>query len=143
MISLRLIKPARLEPIEFSTSDMKRIGTYVRQQVTERVLKGLDVNDRRMKPLSKSYAAKKAALGQPAIRNMQLSGAMLGSMDVVEVSAGRVVVGFNDEGQLAKAQRNDDRQGSRWYGLSPANESKVSYFAERLLENKAAKLNKS
>jgi hypothetical protein len=140
MISMRLIKPARLEPLEFTTSDMKKIGLYVRQQVTERALKGLDVRDRTMKPLSKSYKKKKEAMGQPGIRNMQLSGAMLGSMDVVEVSAGRVVVGFDRRAELVKAQVNQDRKGSDWYGLSPANAAKVEYFAERLLDNKAAKL---
>ena len=140
MIRINLVKPRRLEAIEFTTSDMKKIGLYVRQQVTERVLKGLDVNDRMMKPLSKAYKAKKEAMGQPGIRNMQLSGAMLGSMDVVEVSASRVVVGFDRRAELVKAQINDDRKGSRWYGLSPQNGAKVEYFAERLLVNKAAKL---
>lgn len=142
MIRINLIKPSRLEMVNFTTSDMKRIGLYVRQQVTERVLKGLDVNDRSMKPLSKKYAAKKAAMGQPPIRNMQLSGAMLGSMDVVKVSSNQAVVGFDRGSELVKAQINDDRKGSHWFGLSPQNEVKVAYFAERLLDNKAAKLSK-
>jgi hypothetical protein len=142
MIKVNLIKPKRLESVEFTTADMKRIGLYVRQVVTERVLKGLDVQDRSMKPLSKAYAKKKMAMGQPGIRNMQLSGAMLGSMDVVSVSAGQAVVGFDRRAELVKAEINQDRKGSQWYGLSPQNEVKVAYFAERLLDNKMAKLNK-
>ncbi len=134
MITIRLTKPKPLEAVAFTRADMIKIGAKAKTLITHRVLRGQDVNDRQMRPLSKAYQKKKEALGQPGIRNMQFSGSMLGSLDIVEVAQDRVVLGFDRRAELTKAQKNDDR--SKWFGLSRNDQGVVGQFAERILANK-------
>ncbi len=120
--------------VEFSRADMLKIGAKAIGCITDRVKLGRNVNDRQMKSLRKNYAKKKAAMGQPPIRNMMYSGSMLGSLVVVRADDKSVEIGFTRQSELAKAQTNQDR--SDWFGASDNDEGKIGLFAEKLLKNK-------
>ena len=135
MLRINLIKPKKLEPLIFTRSDLVRIGAKAIETVTQRCAKGLNVNDRAGKQLSPSYRARKIALGQPGIRNLMLSGAMLGSMTVVEADQGHVTIGFTRQAELAVAAKNQDRDP--FFGLSKNDEGKILQFADRILLNKS------
>ena len=137
MLRVNLIKPKKLEALAFTRADLVRIGAKAIESVTKRVALGLNEQDRTMKPLSASYRAKKVKMGQPGIRNMMLSGSMLGALTVVEADNNHVTVGFTRQAELAKASKNQDR--SDWFGLSKSDEAKVMFFAGRILANKTSK----
>jgi hypothetical protein len=134
MIRVNLVKPKRLEAVSFTRQDLLKIGAKAIEAVQKRCLRGQNVNDRKTKPLSKSYAKAKQKIGQPPIRNMMFSGSMLGALTVVEADQNRVVVGFTRQAELAKAAKNQDRDP--WFGLSRNDEGIVLGYAERLLESK-------
>jgi hypothetical protein len=74
--------------------------------------------------------------GQPGIRNLMLSGSMLGAMTIVEADQTHVTIAFTRQAELAKASKNQDRD--RWYGISKNDEGKILVFADRILLNKSS-----
>ncbi|MBN9658638.1 MAG: hypothetical protein J0H49_10705 [Acidobacteria bacterium] len=87
-----------------------------------------------MPPLSARYRAKKARMGQPAVRNLMFSGSMLGSLTVVEATANKAVIGFTRRAELAKAIANQNR--AAWFGLSKSDEQNVENYADRMVRSK-------
>jgi hypothetical protein len=140
MIKFTLLRPPPLQMVDLNVSDMRRIGARAIQSVQERCAKGLNVNDRRAKPLSKNYQKKKLEKGQPGIRNLMYSGAMLGALTIVESSTNRVVIGFTRMAEQIKAAANQEKDP--WFGLSNNDQGKVEQFADRVLQDRAAKLSK-
>lgn len=134
MIRLNLVRPKRLQAVEFTRDDLVRIGGKVIDTVQKRCGRGQNVNDRRSKPLSASYRAKKVALGQPGVRNQMFSGSMLGALTTVKADQSQVTVGFTRQAELAKASKNQDRDP--WFGISKNDEGIVLAYAERLLQSK-------
>lgn len=137
MIRVNLIRPKRYADVSFDRRDLLRIGAKAIEAIQKRCARGQNINDRPMKPLSAKYRNKKAAIGQPAIRNMMFSGSMLGALTITETSNDRVTVGFTRQAELAKAQKNDQR--SPWFGLSKNDEAIVARFADDILSKKAHK----
>lgn len=134
MIRINLVRPKRYADVSFNRRDLLKIGAKAIETIQKRCARGQNVNDRPMKPLSAKYRQKKAAIGQPPVRNMMFSGSMLGALTVVEASNDRVTVGFTRQAELAKAQKNDQR--SPWFGLSKNDEAIVARFAESILSRK-------
>ena len=112
-------------------SDWIKIGGKAIQTITQRLAQGRGVDDRRMKPLSPAYAARKRSIGSTPIRNMMFSGAMLGAMGIVKTTESSVVIGFTRRSELIKATMNQSR--SAWYGLSKKDEEVVGRFAKTLI----------
>jgi hypothetical protein len=137
VVKINLLRPARLQAVSFTRSDLLKIGAKAIESVQNRCARGQNVNDRRSKPLSARYRAKKEKMGQPGIRNEMFSGSMLGALTVVEADQQHVTVGFTRQAELVKASKNQDRDP--WFGLSRNDEGKVLLYAERLLQNKVNK----
>src|SRR4051794_37686499 len=106
MVRLNLIKPTKLESVNFTRADLVKIGAKAISTIQKRCARGQNLKDREAKPLSKSYAEKKRKIGQPAKRNLMYSGKMLGAMTVVEANKDKVVVGFTSQRELVKASKN-------------------------------------
>ena len=131
------VKPIKLNAIGLDRRDMAKISSRAMELIRLRVSRGLDVNNRPMAPLSAGYAAKKRSMGQSPIRNMMFSGTMLGSLVPIEITSSRAVVGFTRQSEQSKAVANQNRRGSRWFGLSKSDEQQVQNFADRLLRDKS------
>jgi hypothetical protein len=75
-----------LAEIEWITAeDMRDVGLLVREQIIRRTIAGTDVHGGAFAPYSPGYAkAKAAALGAGPV-NLQVSGAMLNDISIVDV----------------------------------------------------------
>lgn len=77
--------------------DMREVGLLAREIMVRRTMAGRDVDGGAFQPYSAAYAkAKRAALGTGAV-NLQVSGAMLNDITIVDVHAWPdpfVVLGF-------------------------------------------------
>lgn len=82
-----------LDEVEFVTrEDMRELALLLREQIVRETIQGIDAEGRTFSPYSPGYAkAKRAALGTSAV-NLQVSGAMLNDITVLEVQ------GWNDPG---------------------------------------------
>lgn len=138
MIRFTITKPKGLGSVDLNVSDMRKIGAKCIESVQLRVAKGLNVNDSRAKRLCKSYEKKKLEKGKPGIRDLMYSGAMLGALTIVESSTNHVVIGFTRMAEQIKAAANQERDP--WFGLSRNDMGKVEQFADRVLQDRAAKL---
>jgi hypothetical protein len=141
MIAINLVpkQPRGLKQIEpdmldFSEQEMLQLAGQAIQVLNEQVSQGLGANGRPMRSLSRKYRAKKIAKGQPGIRNLEFSGAMLRSLAPGGATTNSIYIGFANDSQNAKAVANENR--ANWFGLSKLNEEKVDRLADRLLRNK-------
>ncbi len=114
---------------------MRRFGELAIEQQKSRVLAGINVQDQPAKPLKATrrmwsperrryvdYADYKIDHGGEPIRNMRLTGALLGSMHVTSVGEGRVRAGFTPD-QNIKAHKAQETE--RMFGLSPEDKGEV------------------
>lgn len=66
-------------------ADMREVGLLAREQIVRRTLRGLAADGSPFAPYSRGYAKAKArALGTSAV-NLQVSGAMLNDLTIVDV----------------------------------------------------------
>ena len=116
----------------FTRQDMQKIGAKAIQTITERVAQAKGLNDTRMKKLTPPYAKRKSKQGAPPIRNLMLSGAMLGSLNVIEATDQRAVIGFTRQSEAKKAGYNQAIEP--WFGLSKKDQRILQEFINRLLK---------
>lgn len=128
---LKIIDPANLD---FTPGEMEQLAGKAIEVLNDQVSQGLGPNGYPMKALNPRYRAFKMRKGQPGIRNMQLTGAMLRSLAPAGGTVNSIFIGFANDSQNAKAVGNEDR--SKWFGLSKLNEEKVDRLADRILRNK-------
>jgi hypothetical protein len=85
----------RLSETQFTTRDlMREIGLLVRERVLRRTIGGTDANDAPFTPYSATYAALKSAeLGTSDV-NLQVSGAMLNALQILDVTDHSVTMGY-------------------------------------------------
>lgn len=70
-----------------TAQDMKQIGLFVRERIVRRTQAGMDANGQPFRAYSEGYAKQKAkALGAGPV-NLQVSGAMLNDLTIVDVRA--------------------------------------------------------
>jgi hypothetical protein len=131
MIGFHVQVPTLKAP-RFSRQDMLKIGQAAIQSVKQRVTRGLNLNDQRMKRLDPEYEKGKRSAGKQPIRNLWFSGQMLGAITPVQVTSNRVVIGFTRRSELIKARSNQKRQP--FFGISRHNEEVIVAFASRLLK---------
>ncbi len=138
MIKLRLLKTSNVQQVKLDRQDLTRIAAYAMQLIRKRCALAMDIKEKSAKPLSKSYAARKKKLGQPPVRNLMFSGAMLGAMTVTQTTDDSITIGWTRRAELIKATKNQQR--SPWFPLSKHEEDAVITFASKLLKDKAKKL---
>ena len=66
-----------------TVDDMKGIGDFVREQIVRQTLSGMDASGAPFAPYSEGYAKRKGS----AFVNLQVSGAMLNDLTIVDVKA--------------------------------------------------------
>lgn len=85
-----------LADLELSNSAlMREVGLLARERIYQRTVAGRDQDDNAFKPYTPSYAALKGReLGTTGV-NLQVSGAMLNAMVILEITDTSVTLGFN------------------------------------------------
>jgi hypothetical protein len=73
---------------------MREVGLLARERVIRRTLSGVDEDDQAFAPYSLGYAKAKAATLGSARVNLQVSGAMLNAIQIIEVTDTSVTLGF-------------------------------------------------
>jgi len=90
---IRTGKP--LTDIKLSTRDlMREVGLLARERVIRRTLAGQDQDGQRFEPYSAAYALQKAKEVGPGGVNLQLSGAMLNALTIIDLTDKSVTLGF-------------------------------------------------
>lgn len=84
-VTVRRSVQVPLDRLELVTgSDMRDVALLMRERIVRRTLAGTDADGRAFAPYSPSYAdAKRRALGSSQV-NLQVSGAMLNDLTVIE-----------------------------------------------------------
>lgn len=78
-----------------TADDMRQVGLAAREMMLRRTRSGIDQFGRPFAPYSESYRRARAAMGKPAGRvNLELSGAMLGDLQVTDVTPTSVTIGY-------------------------------------------------
>jgi hypothetical protein len=75
---------------------MRGIGTSLLRSIQDRISHAMDANDLPAPPLAIGYAKFKTKRYPPAIRNLRMTGAMLGHLAVKDVAMNKVTIGFRD-----------------------------------------------
>ena len=132
----------------FDVRQMLQLGNYGVSLIRDRVSRGIGSNDQTMPPLKQSkarrysisqkklveygdllprYAKYKQRVGAKPIRDLKLTGEMLGNIAVRSVSANQARIDISSNIQRIKARRNERR--SPWWGWSPKDLAKLAFAA--------------
>lgn len=90
----RTIPDLSREPL-VTRETMREIGLLARERIIRRTIAGKDEQGQAFRPYSPEYAERKAKeLGGGGV-NLQVSGAMLNALTIVDVTDRSVTLGFN------------------------------------------------
>jgi hypothetical protein len=95
-------------------SDLRAAGVEIAVKLQNRTQGGLDEGNRRFTPYSAGYAKQKGV--SPNRVDLYRTGQMLNSLDVLDVTASSVVVGFTSPEMAERAEMNQQR-GRRFLGI--------------------------
>lgn len=118
------------------------IGQAMVDKILERTSSGVGVDGKKLKsPYSKEYAdsLEFKAFGKSKGKvNMELTGQMLGTMDILEQSRGNIKIGWNDDVENAKAYNHNEGitvPKRRFFGLNDSELKEIkSQFVDRVRE---------
>lgn len=103
-------------PLDYKSDDREIIGKLVVRRIQERTREGIDKEGSSFEPYSDSY--KKSLdfkiAGKSNTVDLQLTGDMLGTLDVLEHGAGFITVGYrrgSDENDRAAWQQENTQPG--------------------------------
>lgn len=124
------------EFIDFDFTDERSlkeaIGQAIIDKIVERTGDGIGVNGKRLKsPYSKEYSHSlefKAAGKKPNKVNMELTGDMLASLDVLALDGSKIIVEVGDPDQIPKAYNHivgDTVPKRNWFGITKAEISAI------------------
>lgn len=103
--------------VPWTEERMGRIAGAVERLQQERTLAGLDAQDRPVKPLAEKYKRRKQRLGKRPVRDMRLTGNMMGALATTELSDREFAVGFRGATPKKKAHFRQLFDG--FFGISP------------------------
>lgn len=103
-------------PLEYTSSDRVTLGKRIISFIKERTNNNLDKDNKRFKNYSDSYASSldfKIAGKSQTDPNLQLTGDMLGTLDVLNHSEGVIQIGYQtgDDNDRAAWQRENKQSG--------------------------------
>lgn len=100
----------------------ERHGREILARIRARTTAGLDEDQRPFRPYTPAYAAWKAThrRGWTGTVDLTLTGQMLRNLELVYLSARRVVIGFLAPAMAARAAGNEVRHGRRFLGVPRA-----------------------
>lgn len=107
----------------FTQEQMGQIGAFAVEVLKERNATGIDIFDRPSKPLQAKYAKQKANKGLQPIRDLRLTGNMLGSVQPVETDSQHVKIAVRGNTPYRKGIFNQNIDP--WFGLSPHDEQRL------------------
>ena len=125
-------KQLRVDHLNFRQLEMLKLGTVGLAAVKNRLAAGLGPNDAPAKPLTKRYAIYKAKrLRRRAVRDLSLTGSMLGNLAVRTVSERAAKAALTSRKERVKGLANMRREP--WLVFSPRNRAAVIEAARRIL----------
>lgn len=102
------------------------VGQYLIDRIVDRTSSGKDVNGKSMPKYSKTYkeSLEYKAWGKTGKVNMELSGEMLTSLDILSIKNGKIKIGWNDGENSVKAYGNITGMEGHPYldGIAPKRE---------------------
>ncbi len=123
------------------------IGQAMVDKILERTSKGIGVDGKNLKKFSAKSAYSEEykdslefkAFGKSNSKvNMELTGQMLGTMDILEQSRGKIKIGWNDDVENAKAYNHNEGitvPKRRFFGLNDSELKEIkSEFIDRVRE---------
>lgn len=108
---------------------MRELAETGLESSEERIANGLNVEDQPARALSAAYAKEKARRGKQTIRDLNLTGALIGSMAVTDVTPGSAAIDFASDEQERVAYINEAIEPM--IGLSPGDVKTVNEKAEK------------
>jgi len=125
-------KQLRVDHLNFRQFQMLKLGTVGLAAVKNRLAAGLGPSDAPAKPLTKRYAIYKAKrLRRRAVRDLSLTGSMLGNLSVRTVSERAAKAALTSRKERIKGLVNMRREP--WLVFSPANRAAAIEAARRIL----------
>jgi hypothetical protein len=125
-------KQLRVDHLNFRQLEMLKLGTVGLAAVKNRLAAGLGPTDGPAKPLTKRYAIYKSKrLRRRAVRDLSLTGSMLGNLSVRTVSERAAKAALTSRKERIKGLVNMRREP--WLVFSPRNRAAVLEAARRLL----------
>jgi hypothetical protein len=134
MPSVRIwfLKQLRVDHLNFRQLEMLKLGTVGLAAVKNRLAAGLGPNDAPAKPLTKRYAIYKSKrLRRRAVRDLSLTGSMLGNLSVRTVSERAAKAALTSRKERMKGLANMRHEA--WLVFSPRNRAAVLEAARRIL----------
>jgi hypothetical protein len=121
-----------VDHLNFRQLEMLKLGTVGLAAVKNRLAAGLGPTDGPAKPLTKRYAIYKSKrLRRRAVRDLSLTGSMLGNLSVRTVSERAAKAALTSRKERIKGLVNMRREP--WLVFSPRNRAAVLEAARRLL----------
>lgn len=139
MISIKEIQRALIPVPSFTESDLQDLAHEALGLESARVSLGINAHDQPAKPLSKAYEKSKVKQGGKPIRDLHLTGDMMGARGITEIGEKSVEIGFNDGLQYAKAAHNE--QIEPMLGPSPHDKISIDEHAQETLDARVRILN--
>jgi hypothetical protein len=122
----------RVDHLNFHELEMLKLGTVGLAAVKNRLAAGLGPTDGPAKPLTKRYAIYKSKrLRRRAVRDLSLTGSMLGNLSVRTVSERAAKAALTSRKERIKGLVNMRREP--WLVFSPRNRAAVLEAARRIL----------
>jgi hypothetical protein len=132
-------KQIRVDHLNFRQFQMLKLGTVGLAAVKNRLAAGLGPTDAPAKPLTKRYAIYKSKrLRRRAVRDLSLTGRMLGNISVRTVSERAAKAALTSRQERIKGLANMRREP--WLVFSPRNKATVLEAARRMLREMTPRL---
>lgn len=120
---IKTTKQPNIVAPKFTSEQMHEIGDFSVQVMKERNAQAIDVLDEPAKPLQPKYEKHKEAKGLPGVRDLRLTGNMLGSVHLVESDASHARVKLEGSTPIRKGIANQNIDP--WFGLSHHDDQRV------------------
>lgn len=134
--TIKLVHIPRINPdaLRFDEGDMRDVGETFKNAAKMRIAKGVNSFDQPMPKLTDKYRGEKLRRGKSGIRDLRLTGNLLGSIAVLQASPGRSVVGI--KGATPNLKYRVNQRISPWWGVSPTDGAAVDAVIEKKADEK-------
>lgn len=124
-------KQIRIDHLSFNQTQMLKLGTVGVANVKNRVQSAMGPEDSKAKPLNKRYAITKSTkLRKRAVRDLTVTGALLGNFQVRTVSENKAFASLTSRKQRDKGKALSGIEA--WMVFSPTNVKQTVASARRI-----------
>jgi hypothetical protein len=139
MLSIQQTRRGSLSVPSFDHSQLDELANTAIAAEGARLAQAININDQPARELTDKYAKAKAKKGARPIRDLRLTGAMMGSRGILDTQDNSVTVGFHAQDQIAKAAINESRE--KMLGPSAADQIEVRDRAHEIFAQNIRRLN--